>query len=272
MKTLIIVLVCFATVSFASPSSRIINGTIALPGQFPFLVFLENVNTTQYSGQTYSAGALISDRHILTSAQAVWPTTTGFTLLARLGAYNWSNENEPGQVRYWIHDAAIQIHELYNVTTGPGGGFNLAILTLPEPVRFTERIQAVELPTWSEINEMYAGLTGLVSGWGYANWSEVERQPPEPAINYAPVNIWDQKDCQAEPNQTLCTNIRVRQLYYEYGSPLVLQIGNIYKLIAVYSYDRIFIGPEGIGKINIYTRTNLELEFIERHTNIKIKS
>lgn len=265
------VLLATAVGAFDSREGRIINGTIAVPGQFPFLVFLENVNTTEQNRQTYGAGVLLSDRHILTSAQAVWPPAPGFTLRVRLGANNWSNDNEPGQQKYWIYDSAIQVHELYNSTAGPVAGYNLAILTLPESVRFTERIQPLDMPTWSEANEMYTGLTGLVSGWGFTNWTEVESQPPDPAVNYAPVKIWDQTDCQGEPNRNLCTNVRARTLYYEYGTPLVLQVGSVYKLIALYTYDRIYIGPEGLGKINIYTRVNRELEFIQKHTNIKIK-
>lgn len=267
----ILICILLATVVSASQEQVIINGTTALPGQFPFLVFIENVNTTEQNRQSFSAGVLLSDRYVITSAQAVWPQANGFTLRVRVGAYNWSNDNEPGQLQFWVHDDAIHVHELYNVTAGPSTGYNLAILTLPESVRFTERIQPIDLPTWSEANEMYAGLTGLVSGWGFANWSEVERQPPDPAVNYAPVKIWNQQDCQGESNRNLCTNIRARTLYYEYGSPLVLQFGTTYKLIAIYTYDRIFIGPEGLGKINIYTRINRELDFIEKHTNVKIK-
>lgn len=263
-------LLLVTTVS-ATQEPVIINGTVALPGQFPFLVFLENVNTTEQNRQSYGAGVLLSDCYILTSAQAVWPPTEDFTLKVRIGAYNWSNDNEPGQLQFWINDDAIKIHDLYNTSAGPAGGYNLALLTLPQSVRFTERIQPINLPSWSETNEMYAGLTGLVSGWGFANWTEVERQPPDPATNYAPVKIWDQQDCQGESNRNLCTNIRVRQLYYEYGSPLVLQIASNYKLIGIYNYDRIYIGPEGIGQINIYTRVSRELEFIEKYTNIKIK-
>lgn len=265
------IFVLSATVASATREGRIINGTQALPGQFPFLVFLENVNTTEQNRQSYGVGALISDRYVLTSAQAVWPPTTNFTLKVRLGAYNWSNDNEPGQVSYWVYDSSIIVHEKYNASSGPAGGYNLAILTLPESVRFTERIQPIDLPSWSEVESTYEDRTGLISGWGFANWTEVERQPPDPAVNYAPVKIWKQQDCQGEPIQTLRSNIRVRTLYYEYGAPLVLQDGGNYKLIAVYTYDRIFIGPESIGKINVYTRINRELEFIERHTNIKIK-
>lgn len=79
-------------------------------------------------------------------------------LIARLGDHNIKTNNEirhiEKRVKRVVRHKAFNSRTLYN---------DVALLTLSEPVEFTEQIRPICLPSGSQL---YSGKTATVIGWG----------------------------------------------------------------------------------------------------------
>ncbi|XP_046411533.1 brachyurin [Neodiprion virginianus] len=135
--------------------SRVVGGEEASPGQFPYQVGLFSTNAAGSTG--FCGGSILNYEWILTAAHCV---DVAVSVEVILGA-QYIREDEPTQVVLQV--AEIIVHENWDTRNIRN---DLALLRLPAPIQFTERIQPIRLPSRSQVGQTFASETGIVSGWG----------------------------------------------------------------------------------------------------------
>uniref|UniRef100_A0A0K8RLW2 Putative serine protease with signal anchor n=1 Tax=Ixodes ricinus TaxID=34613 RepID=A0A0K8RLW2_IXORI len=167
---------------------RIVNGTPAIPGHWPWVVGLYTANDPFYCG-----GVLISSQYVLTAAHCYKDeNTTGF-LSVRLGSTNRTNftvdchqnadkspnlersETEARREELKDHVICMEVDDVcIPIQSNNCTDFmrDLALLKLKRPVNFTKHIQPICLPTNCE--EPPSDVTMYGVGWGrdYGIFSE----------------------------------------------------------------------------------------------------
>ncbi|XP_072934208.1 uncharacterized protein [Epargyreus clarus] len=147
------------------PNPLVINGERTLPGQWPWQVALYQAQTVD--SKYICGGTLVSTQHVITVAHCV--TLKGSkvlvnknTLLVYLGKHNLRTSVEGVQIRNVNN---IVVHPEYNPSIFSK---DLSILTLREPVKYTEFVRAACL--WPEnlsSLDSVIGKIGSVVGWGF---------------------------------------------------------------------------------------------------------
>ncbi|EDS29528.1 serine protease [Culex quinquefasciatus] len=135
------------------PDHRIVNGEEAVPGQFPYQVFLLSRGA---EGNGSCGGSILNSNSILTAAHCVFRAKGG---IAILGAHNLE-VNEPTQ--QIIAYAKVFFHANYNPDTLEN---DIAVVRLNSHMTFNDRVQPVRLPARGD-NRQFTGMTGTVSGFG----------------------------------------------------------------------------------------------------------
>ncbi|KAG7203100.1 hypothetical protein KM043_010222 [Ampulex compressa] len=161
---------------------RIVGGQNADPGEWPWITALFN------AGRQFCGGSLIDNIHILTAAHCVanmnsWDVAR---LTVRLGDYNIKTNHEirhiERRVKRVVRHRGFNSRTLYN---------DVAILTLNEPVEFTEQIRPICLPGGSQL---YSGKTATVIGWG-----SLRESGPQPAIlQEVSIPVWSNSECKVK--------------------------------------------------------------------------
>ncbi|XP_003696271.1 proclotting enzyme [Apis florea] len=159
---------------------RIVGGQNADPGEWPWIAALFN------GGRQFCGGSLIDNKHILTAAHCVanmnsWDVAR---LTVRLGDYNIKTNTEirhiERRVKRVVRHRGFNARTLYN---------DIALLTLNEPVSFTEQIRPICLPSGSQL---YPGKIATVIGWG-----SLRESGPQPAIlQEVSIPIWTNSECK----------------------------------------------------------------------------
>lgn len=139
------------------PDGRIVGGYFATPGQFPYqIVMIANFP----EGGALCGGSVLSQNFILTAAHCV-DQASGGTII--LGAHDRTDANEPGQVRIPFTADGVYYHESWDPSLIR---YDIATVRMSTPVQFSDRIQPVTLPKWSDLENDFSGVTGTVSGFG----------------------------------------------------------------------------------------------------------
>ncbi|XP_015126487.1 proclotting enzyme [Diachasma alloeum] len=159
---------------------RIVGGQNADPGEWPWIAALFN------AGRQVCGGSLIDDKHILTAAHCVahmnsWDVAR---LTVRLGDYNIKTNSEiehiERRVKRVVRHKGFDPRTLYN---------DVAILTLNEPIEFSEMIRPICLPGGSQL---YVGKTATVIGWG-----SLRESGPQPAVlQEVAIPVWPNSECK----------------------------------------------------------------------------
>ncbi|XP_076233544.1 serine proteinase stubble [Calliopsis andreniformis] len=166
----------------AQDEERIVGGQNADLGEWPWMAALFN------GGRQFCGGSLIDDKHILTAAHCVanmnpWDVAR---LTVRLGDYNLKTHTEirhiERRVKRVVRHRGFNLRTLYN---------DIALLTLSEPVQFSEQIRPICLPSGSQL---YSGKSATVIGWG-----SLRESGPQPAIlQEVSVPIWTNNECKVK--------------------------------------------------------------------------
>ncbi|XP_047097636.1 trypsin 3A1-like [Schistocerca piceifrons] len=231
---------------------RILNGTPADIADFPWMAFLQILDSTGCGASIISSTWALTAAHCVLSAQ----TPTAHTSL-RVG----SSSRESGGVRLDI--AQLIMHEdfQYPTQSHPEIDYDIGVVQPSEPFPLGSNIQAVNLP--ADGYDPPAGLPATVSGWGQtlseyipvylqrADMHVVDRDTcREMLADVAPVTLG--MVCAGDPTMATCTG--------DSGSPLVYgdtQIG-------IDSWSR----PNCLSAATVYTSVGYYRAWIRNNTGV----
>ncbi|XP_026731419.1 transmembrane protease serine 9-like isoform X1 [Trichoplusia ni] len=160
---------------------RIVGGHNAELNEWPWIVALFN------AGRQFCGGSLMDDRHVLSAAHCVAHMTSWDVarLTARLGDYNIRTNTETQHVerkiKRVVRHRGFDMRTLYN---------DVAVLTLDQPVSFTNNIRPICLPSGGRAS--YQGKVATVIGWG-----SLRESGPQPSVlQEVSIPIWSNQECQ----------------------------------------------------------------------------
>ncbi|KAH8266086.1 hypothetical protein KR038_002572 [Drosophila bunnanda] len=142
------VLLLGAHFGFSIPNEhqRIIDGNLAVAKQFPYQVFFDIFDPSNFSKpfawQPSCGGALISKRIILTAAHC-FQSPKIYAIQIYFGAVDMLNTSEIGQHQLVVKFANVVVHQEYDTKHLYN---DIALIKLPIDVAFDEYIKPVKLP------------------------------------------------------------------------------------------------------------------------------
>ncbi|XP_017785356.1 PREDICTED: serine protease 53-like [Nicrophorus vespilloides] len=266
------VVLALAAVAFAAPqsqittlkdlyaggySSRIISGSPAKQGQFPWQVA---INFVTAQGSFFCGGALIDAQWVLTAAHCA---DGAYSFNLKLGGVSLSG-SEAGRVE--VSTTYSIVHPGYNNNLNN----DIALIRMPNPIKFSDNIRPVKLPKRGSVIGSRQEVT--VSGWGKTSDSGsvsnnlnfvklVTITNDECAAIYGPATIIKSTVCcKGFPEHSTCNG--------DSGGPLVVIENGEATHVGVVSF--VHIAGCASGNPSGYVRTESFLDWIHDNTGISV--
>ncbi|XP_046745054.1 chymotrypsin-2-like [Diprion similis] len=232
-----------ATADVANFTTKIVGGTSAKDGQFPYQVSLRSKN------HHFCGGSIMNERWILTAAHCIYGSNNDSVTVV-VGTPTLDNGGDSYQSRRLVH------HPSYNEILIRD---DIGLIEVEKPILFTDKVQPVALPTedFDKPNQ-----TAVLSGWGTTSY-------PGKASNelqYITLSVIDQNECLNTSfrvtKSNICTLNKTGEgaCHGDSGGPLVsekVQIG-------IVSWGT----PCARGKPDVFTRVFSYVDWIANNTNV----
>ncbi|XP_058837326.1 collagenase-like [Topomyia yanbarensis] len=267
LTVLVVLVVAISASTISEHEQRIIGGSIATTGQFPYAVALITRINILLSSQC--SGSLLSSRTILTSASCVSGVQSAVVVM---GGLRIDDANEPGQVRqtatrFIIHNGYIEGTE----------NFDVALVILAIPVAFSDTIRPVRLPNRRQVEATFNGQQGTFMGWGRFGGSD-----NSPVLRFGRSQVISNLAClRSLPTNTIlsehvCTEGfsvetgRASPCQGDSGAPLtIVDVDGTTTQIGVFSFHSI-LGCNS-GRAAVYTRMSAYLNWINENSDVVIR-
>ncbi|XP_046409157.1 brachyurin-like [Ischnura elegans] len=225
---------------FKSAKAKITGGSSAALGQIPFHVSIESDETD------FCNGAIIHPYYIVTTAYCV-EGGSEFTIYAGVVKRHGDESS-----RVIVKSNETYIHVGRNQHNNDG---NIALIKLPEGLRFNEYISAALLP-WND--DQFVDDDAWISGWG----SQDEGGALAPILQYAAVTVISNEDCgkaYGSDMQTsdICTRAvkGLGECDYDNGGPLFKNITEGASLLiglSAFNAGCLTMAPDGFSRVSAY--------------------
>ncbi|XP_049813037.1 trypsin-1-like [Schistocerca nitens] len=231
--------------------SRIVNGTDAADGEFPFVV-----QYVYLLGSPECGASVINEYWVMTAAHCVYLSDVE-NMYIRPGTNDGRDDEAP-----MIHASERVVHENFSMVSLEN---DIALLKLEQPLSFGPKIQPALLP--EPFEQTAAGTEATVVGWGMT-----EAYPYTNALQKADIVVWSDEDCQQAYSdydyQPLPSNICAGlpeggrgQCNGDSGSPL---IANGYQ-IGIVSWSRKPCASK--GSPGVFTEVSYYVDWIKEKTS-----
>ncbi|XP_077471058.1 serine protease 56 isoform X1 [Stigmatopora argus] len=241
-----------STHNVTQPRSRIVGGSPAPPGSWPWLVNL------QLDGGLMCGGVLVESSWVVTAAHCFAGSRSESYWTAVVGEFDITKTDPDEQV---LKVNRIIPHPKFNPKT-----FNndIALVELTSPVVLSDRVTPVCLPSGAELP---TGSPCLVAGWG----SLYEDGPSADIVMEAKVPLLPQNTCKNALGKELVTNTMLCAGYLsggidscqgDSGGPLIYQdrMSGRFQLHGITSWGD---GCGEKGKPGVYTRVSAFSDWIQ---------
>nr|AOA32904.1 chymotrypsin-like protease 1 [Nemopilema nomurai]AOA32905.1 chymotrypsin-like protease 1 [Nemopilema nomurai] len=211
-------------------ASRVIGGSTARPGSWPWQVAI------YYDNRFHCGGSLVNANWVVTAAHCLDRTRmSGFTIV--LGEHY--RQQKEGSEQYFKAKRAFT-HPQYNKQPLDS---DIALIKLDRPAQFNNRVQPVCLP--STYNKPLPGTTCFITGWGKTS------HPGSSAyvLQQSPLPVVDNRRCHAlnKPNtrigiagNMLCAGFGPNDIrsgcHGDSGGPFVCKSGSQWSLQGAVSW------------------------------------
>ncbi|XP_077303199.1 serine protease 33-like [Lithobates pipiens] len=245
-------------------SSRIVGGTDALDGQWPWQVAVRNKES---SGSYLCGGSLISPEWVMTAAHCIHYPIQVSNYKVYLGMYQLDVISPHTVI---ANVSSIIVNRNYTSTGSPG---DIALVRLATPVNYTEYIMPICLP--SSITTFPCGTECWVTGWGtrYYGGSVVRNG----ILQQVMVPLIDRNTCQTYYNLGSSNQIQYDQICAGYkdgqkdscqgdsGGPLVCKVQGVWYQVGVVSWGK---GCAEANYPGVYTLVTAYQDWISTYLNV----
>ncbi|XP_015242181.1 PREDICTED: serine protease 56 isoform X2 [Cyprinodon variegatus] len=251
----------FTVQNITQPRSRIVGGSPAPLGSWPWLVNL------QLNGELMCGGVLVDSSWVATAAHCFAGSRSESYWTAVVGEFDITKKDPDEQV---LKVNRIIPHPKFNPKT-----FNndIALVELTSPVVLSEYVTPVCLPT---ATDPPTGSPCLVAGWG----SLYEDGPSADVVMEAKVPLLPQSTCKSALGKELVTNTMLCAGYLsggidscqgDSGGPLIYQdrISGRFQLSGITSWGD---GCGEKGKPGVYTRVSAFSDWIQAEIQKSLRS
>lgn len=179
-------------------ADRIIGGSNATLGQYPWLARIGYVEDYRYQYVVYKcAGALINKFYVVTAAHCVYKLPKkAYIAVVRLGEHNTATtiDCEAGVCAAPVQDfrpIQVLVHRNYNK---PAFKNDIALIRLSRPAVFNGWVQPICFPYGEQLMKTYKGSNAEVAGWGVYN---VSYPVSSEVLRFVRLPVIDNELCQS---------------------------------------------------------------------------
>lgn len=177
----ILIVFSFSACAALRIEPRIVKGFPSEQLQFPYFAFLE---TDTENGTYTCGGSLINEEWILTAAHCL---TRAHEIRAHLGSWKIHDVDEVGREIYLVTKKNFHPHPNFSLARIAN---DIGLIRLPQPTRFNQRIQKIQLPTKCESNE---NVDVVSMGNGMMNMSITDQLAP--VLQWSPFKTLSNEKC-----------------------------------------------------------------------------